>query len=350
MRPCGTFDVKYNQDMSVVRTRFQWVMLVVFLLALFILLPLFASGHWLAVTNLIAIDIIVILGLNLLTGYCGQISLGQAAFMMVGAYTGAIAASKAGLDFWVCLPLVIVVSILVGLIFGAPSLRLKGFYIAMSTLAAQYIIPWAIIHIPNLSGGVFGCHTPPVKLGSMTFDTEREWFYLIMTFAVILTVIAKNIARSKLGKAFIAVRDSDLAASILGINVFRTKIIAFSICSVYAGLGGCLFAYYIGIAHLEHFSLLNSIWYLGMIIVGGMGSIAGSIFGAAFLRLLIEFTAKITPWLMQAAPGVSEGLASGIAPFTLGLVILLFLIFEPRGLYHRWEIAKSTMRLWPFPY
>jgi branched-chain amino acid transport system permease protein len=351
-RPCGTFDIKYEQtiNMAVLRTPFHKIMLGLFLLFLFTVPPLTFSIYLLSIINMIGIWIIVVYGLNILTGYCGQISIGQAAFMMVGAYASAILNTKLGLSFWICLPLSAMIAGSVGLVFGLPSLRIKGFYIAMSTLAAQYILPWVIIHMPSLTGGIFGCPANSPVLGGMTFDNEQKWFYLIMGFVIMITFFVRNFARSKIGRAFVAIRDNDIAAEIMGINVFHYKVLAFLLSSVFAGVGGSLLVHYMGVAQYEHYTLLDSIWFLGMLIIGGMGSVPGVIFGVIFLKTLNEFTLAVCPAISSAFPGLAETITAALGPIVFGTVIILFLVFEPRGLAHRWEIVKSSMRIWPFPH
>jgi len=351
-RTCGVFDVKYEHtaSMCILRTPFHKIMMGAFLILLFSVPPLYFTENLLSILNTTCITIIVVHGLNILTGYCGQVNLGQAAFMMAGGYTSAILSTKAGLSFWACLPLSAIVSGLVGFAFGLPSLRIKGFYIAMSTLAAQYVLPWVIIHVPGLTGGIFGCRANSPVLAGITFNTEQKWFFLILTFTIVMSFFARNFVRTKVGRAFIAIRDNDVAAEIMGINIFRYKVLAFGISSVFAGVGGSLMVHYLGVAQYEHFTLLNSIWYLGMLIVGGMGSPTGVILGVVFLKGLTEFTLAATPALANAFPMIADTVAAAVGPITFGTVIILFLIFEPRGLAHSWEILKSSMRIWPFPY
>ena len=351
-RPCGTFDVRYEDtiSMSILRTHFHKVLMAVFLLFLYTVPPIFFSDYLLSILNTTCITIIVVHGLNILTGYCGQINLGQAAFMMAGGYTSAILSTKLGLSFWACLPLAAISSGVIGFAFGLPALRIKGFYIAMSTLAAQYVLPWVIIHVPTITNGIFGCRANSPTLAGITFNTEQKWFFLIVSFTILMSFFARNFLRTKIGRAFIAIRDNDVAAEIMGINIFRYKVLAFGLCSIFAGVGGSLMVHYLGVAQYEHFTLLNSIWYLGMLIVGGMGSAIGVIFGVIFIKLLTELTMLSTPALVSAFPAIADTVAAAIGPITFGTVIILFLIFEPRGLAHSWATLKASMRIWPFPY
>lgn len=349
-RPCGTYDVTYAQDMAIVRTRWQWFLLIAGLVVLFSL-PLFTSGRWLNLLNLIGISLIAVHGLNILTGYCGQISLGQAAFMAVGAYTSGVLTAKLGLSFWTALPCSALSAGVIGLIVGLPSLRVKGFYLAMATLAAQFIIPALITNpLEPVTGGVHSLRVPPPEIGGIVCRTPQSMFYIIIPIATLMTLFAKNLVRTGIGRAFVAIRDNDLAAEVTGINIFRYKLLAFFICSIYAGVAGSLWAHWMRALNPDHFTLMDSIWYVGMMVVGGMGSTAGAVFGAAFLRILDELTKVFGMSLAAIFPAWAAFLQAALGPLVYGLVIILFLIFEPRGLAHRWEIFKASYRLRPFAY
>jgi branched-chain amino acid transport system permease protein len=347
LRLAGDFDRSYAHDMAVIRNQAQWVLTIAFLVALFAL-PFFASADILGTVNLIGISIITVQGLNLLVGYTGQISLGQAAFMAVGAYTSAVLV-KNGVPFWFALPLSGLSAGLVGLLFGLPSLRIKGFYLAMATLAAQFIIPWFFRNVRvDLFGGMPGLVVPPPRLGDIVFNSQQTMFFPIIGTTVICTIIAKNIARTRLGRAWIAIRDNDLAAEVLGIQAFAYKLRAFFICAFYAGLAGSLWAHYARAINPEQFSLVDSVWYLGMVIVGGMGSALGPILGATSVRLLHEFTIQFSPFLGRLFPQLEAGLLAALGPMLFGTALMFFLVFEPRGLAHRWELLKAAWRLRPF--
>jgi branched-chain amino acid transport system permease protein len=347
-RPCGTYDESYAQDMAIVRTRLQWILLIGFLVILFTC-PAWLGGEWVNLLNLIGISLIAVLGLNILTGYCGQISLGQAAFMAVGAYTTGVLTAKFGWPFWAALPCSALMAGLVGLIFGLPSLRVKGFYLAMATLSAQFIIPAIIINpLEGLTGGVHSLIVPPPKIGDMAITSVQGMFFIIIPIAVLMTFFAKNIVRTGVGRAFIAIRDNDLAAEVMGINVFAYKLLAFFVCSVYAGVAGSLWATWMRAINPDHFTFMDSIWYAGMVIVGGMGSTAGAVFGTVFLRVLDELTKVFGMNLSSVFVGWGAFIQGSLGPIVYGLVIMLFIIFEPRGLAHRWEIFKASYRLRPF--
>jgi branched-chain amino acid transport system permease protein len=347
-RPSGTYDVDYAHDMAIVRTRFQWVVLIVGLVLLFSL-PLFIGGHILYLVNFMALTVIAVQGLSILTGFTGLISLGQASFMAVGAYTSCVLTTRFGFSFWAALPCAAIMASVIGLVFGLPSLRIKGFYLALSTLAAQYIITTAIMYpLAGITGGVHAIRAPVPMIGSFAFDSQEKMFYIIMPLAALVTFLAKNLVRSGVGRAFIAIRDNDLAAEVMGINIFRYKVTSFAISSFFAGIAGCLYAHWIGSALYLHYDLMHSLWLIGMVIVGGMGYTTGAVFGTIFIRGLDEVV-RTTAVPIGALIGLPGGSASAVfGPIAFGGVIILFLVYEPRGLAHAWEILKSYIRLFPF--
>jgi len=349
MLPAGSFNMSYSQDMAIIRTRFQWGAFIAFLVFLFTL-PLYAGEYWLTLINNIAIVIIAVTGLNILTGYCGQISIGHAAFVAVGGYTAAILGHHYGFSAWAALPCSILMASLIGLIFGLPALRVKGFYLAMTTLGAQFIIIWTLMHGGALTGAGHGLTIPRPTLGNIIINTETEFFYLIMAFTLVAIFLAKNLTRTRVGRAFVAIRDNDLAAEVLGINLAYYKLLAFFICCAFAGLAGWLKVYYFGYADVAHYPLMDSIWWLGMLIVGGLGSIMGAIYGTVFIMLLWEGAAILSPIIGSAFPGVAIQIFASLSQILTGLVIALFIVFEPRGINHRWQIFKSYYRLLPFSY
>jgi branched-chain amino acid transport system permease protein len=338
------FAQNYAQDMGILRTKSQWLMLVVFLIFL-LACPLFFSDRVLTIMTIIGITIVSVQGLNILTGYCGQISIGHAGFMAVGAYTSGILTAKLGMPFWVALPCAALAAGMVGLIFGLPSLKIKGFYLIMATIAAQFIIVWLIIQLRSITGGPDGLSVPRPEIGSFVFRSKTSYFYLVMAIACLATFLAQNIVRTRAGRAFVAIRDNDLAAEVMGINLWAYKLIAFFIGCVYAGVAGSLLVHYFAFACLDQFPFMNSVWYLGMLIVGGMGSVPGAIFGAVSLKLLDELVTIVGPVLSSVFAAQA---AASLALISRGVVIMLFLIFEPRGLAHRWDLIKGYYRLWPF--
>ena len=346
--PCGTRNYGYATDMAILRTKTHWALFILFLAFLFTL-PLYLANRWLGVANLIGITLIAAAGLNVLIGYCGQLSIGHAGFIAVGAYTAAVLTNRFELPFLVGLICAGLAAGTIGLIFGIPSVRVKGFYLAITTIAAQFIIIWVINHW-GITGGFTGIKVPYASIGGFEFRSEASQFYLIMGIAVLCTFFVTNLARTRVGRAFIAIRDNDLAAEVMGINLFFYKLLAFFIGCFLAGIAGSLLAHWVGFMNAEQFTLTESILYIGMIIIGGLGTTLGPIFGVIFIRLLQYGLLFLTPEIEKAIPALPAGFATGIAPMLFGLIIILFLVLEPRGLAHRWMLFKSAYRLWPFSY
>ena len=347
--PCGASSETYDQDMAIFRTRMHWCLLAS-LLVLLITFPFLVGSLWLSILSITFIWIIGALGLNILVGLCGQISLGHAAFVGVGAFTSAIVTTKLGLSFWIAFPCAVVVTGLVGLAFGLPSLRVKGFYLAMATLAAQFILSFIFLHWTSMTGGWQGIGASRPHLAGIVISDERSWYYLILAFTLLATFLAKNVARTRAGRAFVAIRDNDLAAEVMGINLFGYKLLAFFLASCFAGAAGSLIAHYMGNVQAEQFPLIDSIWYLGMIIIGGLGSTSGVIFGVMFIKLLTQAVDMFVPALAGVFPALSGALFAAAGQIVFALALVLFLIFEPRGIAHRWELTKASYRLWPFSY
>ncbi|PKH45045.1 branched-chain amino acid ABC transporter permease [Dehalococcoides mccartyi] len=347
--PCGTRNFSYKTDMAIFRTKTHWAMLIGFLILLFSL-PFNISSYWLGILNLIGITVIAAAGLNILMGYCGQLSVGHAGFIAVGAYTTAILANKLGVPFPFDMIASGIMAGLVGVLFGLPSLRVKGFYLAISTIAAQFIIIWVINHWSGLTGGFNGIVIPPINLFNFDFTTQGSQFFIIMLVAVLAIFFMKNIARTRIGRAFVAIRDNDLAAEVMGINVFRYKLLAFFIGCFLAGVAGSLMAHWIGYLTAENFTLSDSILYVGIVIIGGLGTGVGPILGTLFIRLLQQGVQYVSPLMGSAFPQLPSGFAAGLGPMVFGLAIVLFLVLEPRGLAHRWQLFKSSYRYWPFSY
>ncbi|MGQ9652752.1 MAG: branched-chain amino acid ABC transporter permease [Thermodesulfobacteriota bacterium] len=345
-RPCGTFDETYAKDMAIVRTWRHWATLIAALAALF-LLPLWGPYYLVAFMNNLSVTIIAVLGLQIVSGYCGQISFGQAAFMAVGAYASAILTLKGGVSFWVALPLSGLLTGVFGLLGGAPSLRIKGFYLAMATIAIHFVTMWLILHL-EITGATAGLNPAPPSIGSYSFDTDERIYYIIIPVMLIMTYGARNLARTRVGRTFVAIRDNDLAAQVMGVNLFYYKMLAFFISCVYAGIAGSLWAHMVQVVHPEQFTLLHALWYIGMLIVGGMGSIPGVFFGAVFIRILDELVLSVSPVLAGWFPWLGQAPAAALGVSAFGVVITVFLLREPRGLAHRWEIVKASTRLYPF--
>jgi branched-chain amino acid transport system permease protein len=345
---CGDFKESYIKDEEIFQSIFVKFWLGLFILLL-IILPLVADAYILYVANLIGFAIIGAVGLNILTGFTGQISLGHAAFVGVGGYTAAILMTKLNLSFWLALPCAGFVAAGAGMVIGIPSLRVKGLYLCMATLAAQFIFEFIFIHWESMTHGIRGINVPAPVLGGFALDTEKRFYYLTLVVVVLAVVYARNLVRSRVGRAFVAIRDRDLAAEIMGISLFRYKLTAFAISSFYAGVAGALWVSFMRIVTPEHFPFHLSIQYLAMVIVGGMGCVLGSIFGAIFMVLTPEVLNVLSATLSQMVPAMGQ-LFIPLKEVVFGAFIVLFLIFEPLGLAEIWRRIKAFFLLWPFSY
>ena len=345
---CGDFRQSYAEDMSLFDSPLPRVLLAG-LLVFLLVLPQFATTYWLDVLNRIFIAIIAAAGLNVVTGYTGLISLGTAAFLAVGGFATAAMAGKAGLPFVVVIPLSGLLTALIGLVFGIPSLRLKGLYLAVATLAAHYIVEFTVSHWDHMTGGVNGISIPAAQFAGIVLKDDRGIYYLIFPIMVGLLFFTKNLFRTKTGKAFVAIRDQDISAEVMGVDVFRYKLLSFAVSSFLIGVAGSLLAYQARIISPENFPITLAIDYLGMVIIGGLGSILGSIFGAIFITLLPEMLRLATDALGNYWPGLMV-IVAPIKTGVFGLVVILFLIFEPDGMAARWNHIKAYWKLYPFSY
>jgi branched-chain amino acid transport system permease protein len=348
LRPAGEFDTSYARDMATIRRPWQWGLLFAFVLALYAL-PFYGSQSLVSLVNRIGITIIAVQGLNLLTGHTGQISLGQAAFMTTGGYISALLVNNLGCSFFAALPVAALGAGLVGLIFGLPSLRVKGFYLVMATLAAQFIIPWFTRNaFPEVLNRAQGLNVQVPVLFGLEFNSPQRYIYITLTVLIVSTIAANNVSRSRLGRAFVAIRDNDLAAEVLGVNLFKHKLQAFFLAAVFAGAAGALAAHNIRHLNSETFNLTDSVFYMGMLVVGGLGYSLGPIFGAIIVELLIEGATLFGPFFITRFPSTAAGAVQALRPLFFGITLMFFLIFEPRGLAHRWYLVKAAWRLRPF--
>lgn len=349
--PCGNFNESYEQELTIFETDFGKLFMIVGLILLFGVVPFISSAYVLYIINSIGIYAIAAIGLNLLIGYTGQISLGHGAFFGVGAYAAAILATKAGVPFIIAVPAAGFITALVGMIFGIPSIRLKHLYLTIATLAGQFILEYVFVQWESLTGGAEGISVTTANIFWIDLGSDRNFFYVIFICFAVMAWIAVNLIRTRYGRAFIAIRDNDQAAEGMGIPIFPYKLLSFAISSFYAGFAGALFAYYMMSITPEPFNLWLSIEYIAMIIIGGLGSIPGAVFGSIFIVTLNEVLSHVTEILMNLGTSTSVGIT--IAPlreFIYGLAIILFIIFEPKGLAEVWRIVRSSFRLWPFSY
>jgi branched-chain amino acid transport system permease protein len=349
--PCGSFKETYEQELALFETDFGRAWVAVGLALLFCVTPAISSTYTLYILNHVAIAAIAAIGLNLLIGYTGLISLGHGAFFGVGAYSTAILVSSLGSPAWAAVLVGGGITALVGMVFGLPSARLKHLYLIIATLAGQFILQYLFVHWEGLTGGAEGIVLPDVTFLGLSVRNDLVFFFIVFSCLAVLTWTSVNIVRTRFGRAFVAIRDNDRAAEGMGIPVLRYKLLSFAISSFYAGFAGGLWALYIGSITPEPFTLSLSIEYIAMVIIGGLGSITGSIFGATFITLLNEGLSQLTTFAMNL-----EGFrnwALTIAPLrelVFGAAIVAFIILEPRGLAEVWRIVRSSFRLWPFSY
>ena len=321
----------------------RWML--AFTLALFTL-PVWGTDYMLAMACIVGIHVIATLGLNITTGNAGLISLSHGAFLGVGCYTVAWLA-KHGVPFYLTLPAAGFVTAALGVIVGLPSLRVKGLYLAIATLAAHFILTFVFREWEAVTGGVPGTSIPRASLFGFEVGGDRRVFYLIFACAFAMAVAARNLGRTYVGRAFVAVRDRDISAEILGVNLLRTKLLAFAIGAFYAGVAGGLLGYFYGAITPEYFVLTLSVFYLAAVIVGGLGSVLGSILGALFMTLLPELLRLAAHASSQWFPAVA-GLLLPMQQVVFGLLIIVFLVLEPHGLAAIWARIRRTFHLWPF--
>jgi len=349
-RPSGVFDVRYSQDKAILRTKTHWTLFILFLVILFSC-PLYLNSHILSMCIIIGTTIISMLGIQIMIGYTMQISLGHAGFVGVGAYVSALLMHYFGLNFFLVLPLAGLGAASYGLIIGTSTLRCKGLYMVIPTISAHFIFFYLVNEVlKKWTYGSEGVECGAPVLFGITFDNDFKYFYLVAVIGLIVWVMVKNLMRTKTGRAFIAIRDNDIAAEVMGINIFRYKLLSFAIGNFFAGIGGALWGHYVGYINTEFFPVLDSVYYAAFQIVGGLGSVIGTIFGAVFWRLLGELVNYISPFLDSILPVAAGNIISSMSLIVFAFVTMIFLIFEPRGLSHRWELFKKSYRLYPFNY
>lgn len=340
----GTLKESYIADAALFDSRTQRIWLAV-AGALLVLFPFMASDYWLYLACLVSINVASATGLNILTGYTGLVSLGQAAFMGLGAYTVAIVQARWGTPVLFNLLAGGLVAMLGGIVVGLPSLRVKGLYLAIATIAASFIAHFLFANL-RLTGGTAGLTLQPATVFGVALDTSFRLYWVIVPVTLLMLLGAANLFRTRIGRAFIAIRDRDISAEVLGIPLLRYKLLSFGLSSFYAGVAGGLWAYFFRVVTPESFPLLMSIFFLAAIIVGGMGSILGGILGAVFMTMVPELLKLIVDLL----PGGSE-LAVFLSPvrtMVFGLLIIVFLVFEPQGLAQMWRRLRRFFHLWPF--
>jgi branched-chain amino acid transport system permease protein len=341
--------ISYLESNEVVRRPYQKALLAL-VLAAALLLPAGSSNFFVHLMNLCFLAVIGALGLMILTGYCGQISLGHAGFLAIGAYTTAILTIHLEAPFIVVLPAAAISGAIMGFIVGLPSLRFRGVYLAISTLAMHYAITFlATTYQSNFTRSASaGLTIPDPAIGPFELKGDIKWYYFLLAFLTLVTVVCVNLMRTRPGRAWMAIRDRDIAAEALGINLARYKLLAFVVSSTLASISGSLMAYYSNVVTVEAFTLDLAVVYIAMIIVGGMGSILGALMGAAFITLLpygIDTVFELMPrsWRFGS-------MVFGVQVGAVGVFIILFLLFEPKGLAEIWRRVETYFERWPFRY
>jgi branched-chain amino acid transport system permease protein len=344
-RASGYFRTSYGEDLALIGTRLQRASLVVLAIAL-VGFPLIASPFQLDLACQVFLACVGSLSLMLLTGYAGQISLGHAGLIAAGAFTVGILFRETNAPFWITLPAAALVGALLGIIFGLPSLRLRGLYLAVSTLALHFVVIYLGGEYESRRGFSTGIVIDPPSLGSISITDNRVWYFILLVAAVVSLLLCANLLRARTGRAWRAIRSRETVAEALGIGIAGYKLLAFVISSAITAVAGALFAYYRGFVSVEAFSLFLTVQYLAMVIIGGMGSLLGALLGAAFVTLfpyLIESGLLALPGAQSYA---SDLFAVNYSAF--GLVMILFLILEPLGLVGIWHRVQSYFLLWPF--
>ena len=349
-REAGQYKTTYLSDSQIFPIAQDRYAVAALLVIAFLLIPLFATQYiFSAILTPFLILALATLGLNILTGYAGQLSLGTAAFMAVGAFASFNFMTRVdGMPALVAFILGGICAALVGILFGLPSLRIRGFYLAASTLATQFFVLWALSKVPwftNYStSGVIT--TQKVQILGFKFDTPQSEYLLVLAIVAVMALMAKNMVRSNVGRSWMAVRDMDVAAEVIGFRIMRTKLTAFAVSSFYCGVAGALYAYcYLGTVEPEAYNLDLSFRILFMVIIGGVGSILGSFLGAGFIVLLPVALSIIVHYT-----GLPNSVTSNLELMVFGALIIFFLIVEPHGLARLWQIGKEKLRLWPFPH
>ncbi|MFZ5735650.1 MULTISPECIES: branched-chain amino acid ABC transporter permease [Rhodopseudomonas] len=348
--PAGDFRTSYAADTTIFPTRTSrnaailGIVLVCFA-------PFVLTGYWLSILIQIGIFGIAALGLNILVGFTGQISIGHAAFFLLGAYTSAYLNNHFPIPVFFAIPLAGVITALVGLVFGLPAARLKGLYLVIATLAAQYILIDFFSRAEWFTGGSVPAMANPFSLFGYELRGDKQYFYVVLAYLLVSYILVTNLMRSRDGRALVAVRDHYLSAEIMGINLTKYRTLSFGLAAFFAGIGGALYGHYQMVVSNEGFGIERSILFLAMIIIGGIGSISGTLMGTAFVVLLPE----TMEWLSEALKGGAIDRAlqlntnlTFLREIAIGLIIIAFLVFEPDGLAHRWRQIKAYWKLYPF--
>ena len=360
--PCGDYHENYKQDHAWWQTKFIKLKMILLFAILFVGIPLFADSYWLSVCNLVGYTVLGALGVQLLIGFCGQLTLGHAAFIAVGAYTSTLLVlefpwPKFLLDLGLAYPAsIIVAAIAAGMwsvLFGLPSAKVKGFYLILTTMAAQFITVDFVItqYVSQIGGRGQAFSLPPgtIKVGPWIIDSNLKVYLMMLALVILCVAIMANLLRSRVGRAWIAIRDNDISAEVMGINVVKYKLFAFFVAGFIGGIAGAFWISNLAAISPEHFPWFWSLWLVGVILIGGAGSIHGAIFGSVFMVVVMELLQLAVIPLADTYPKLLMDFLF-IKEAAFGLAICIFLIFEPNGLAYRWWQVKNYFNLWPFSY
>lgn len=348
--PAGDYRTTYAADTTIFPTKASRNAAILGIVAICFAPQLF-SEYWLSVLIQIGIYGIAALGLNILVGFTGQISIGHAAFFLLGAFTSAYISNQFPVPVFFSIPLAGIVTAIIGLIFGLPAARLKGLYLVIATLAAQYILLDFFSRAEWFSGGSVPAMANPFSIFGYTLRGDRQYFYVVLAYLVASYLLVTNLMRSRDGRALVAIRDHYLSAEIMGINLTKYRTLSFGLAAFFAGIAGALYAHYQLVVSNEGFGIERSILFLAMVIIGGTGSIMGTLMGTAFVVLLPESMEWIAAEMKGGAIDRALQLNNNITflrEIAIGLIIIAFLIFEPDGLAHRWRQIKTYWKLYPF--
>ena len=360
--PCGDYHQNYVQDHAWFQTKFIKGKMIALMVILFVGLPLISDSYMLSVWNMIGFTILGALGVQLLIGFCGQLTLGHAAFIAVGAYTSTLLILEFPwpqflIDWGIAYPIsIIAAAIVAGLwsvLFGLPSARVKGFYLILTTMAAQFITVDFVLtqYVSQIGGRGQAFSLPPgtIKYGPWVIDTELKTYYMMIVLVLLCTILMANLLRSRVGRAWVAIRDNDIAAEALGINIVWYKLLAFFVAGFMGGIAGAFWVSNTAALSPEHFPWFWSLWLVGVILIGGVGSIHGAIFGSIFMVVVMELLQIAVIPMSEYYPKLLINFAY-IKDMAFGLAICAFLIYEPNGLAYRWWQIKNYFNLWPFSY
>ena len=360
--PCGDYHQNYTQDHAWFQTKFIKGKMLVLMVILFIGLPLISDSYMLSVWNMVGFTILGALGVQLLIGFCGQLTLGHAAFIAVGAYTSTLLILEFPwpqflIDWGIAYPIsIIAAAIVAGLwsvLFGLPSARVKGFYLILTTMAAQFITVDFVLtqYVSQIGGRGQAFSLPPgtIKYGPWVIDTELKTYYMMIVLVLLCSILMANLLRSKVGRAWVAIRDNDISAEVMGINVVKYKLLAFFAAGFLGGIAGSYWISTLAAISPEHFPWFLSLWLVGVILIGGVGSIHGAIFGSIFMVVVMEALQLAIMPLADTFPKLLMDFLF-IKEAAFGLAICVFLIYEPNGLAYRWWQIKNYFNLWPFSY